>query len=242
MSICQRSSFSAENTPITIVPAFSSRKSPLTLLSSPHQQSVGPFVAGMPTNVPLWMAKLLYQKQLAQIKLPDWLSVDRLTVILKEEKTSELLTNHLPFYYYEIARSLTSVLNQRACDGGSGQQQAALVVLQDLVAVRIDKIRQNFHELSRETLVHVAEDLPMIAVTGIASVELNKVGPFLQRAFSDYGYLIEKPPDEELEGGVEPTGAAEKLAEADGFDKEPNENSDIKKVAIARSRLRRFRQ
>lgn len=243
MSLCQRSSFSAENTPVTIVPAFSSAKAPLTLLSSPHQQSVGPFVAGMPATVPLWMAKILYQKQLAQIQLPDWLSVDRLTAILKEEKTSELLTNHLPFYYYEIARSLTSVLNQGTSDGGSGQQQAALVVLQDLVAVRIDKIRQNFHELSRETLVHVTEDdLPMIAVTGIASVELNKVGPFLQRAFSDYGFLVQKPVDEE-EDAAATNGTNSKLADTtDGLEKSSHDGGTIKKVPIVQSRLRRFRQ
>jgi GINS complex subunit 2 len=242
MSICQRSSFSAESTPITVVPAFSSPKAPLTLLSSPHQQSVGPFVAGMPVAVPLWMAKLLYQKQLAQIQLPEWLSVDRLTAILREEKTSELLTGHLPFYYYEIARSLTGVLNQGKTDGGSGQQQAALVVLQDLVAVRIDKIRQNFHELSRETLVHVADDLPMIAVTGIASVELNKIGPFLQRAFSDYGYLIQQSQEEVEEEGVE-AGAEKEGAEAasDGLEKGGSKGV-VKKAAMARSRLRRFRQ
>lgn len=228
MSLCQRASFSAENTPITVIPAFSS-KAPLALLSSQQQTSAGPFVAGMPVAVPLWMAKLLYQKQLAQIQLPDWLSVDRLRVLLQEEKSNELLTTHLPFYYYEIARSLTSVLNASS-DGSSTNQQAALVVLQDLVAVRIDKIRRNFHDLSRETLVHIDGELPMIAVTGIASVELNKVGPFLQKAFSDYGYLVRN-----VKGGQENNGPAEEY----GLEKEP---AVVKKVATARSRLRKFRQ
>jgi hypothetical protein len=95
MSFCQRSLFSAESTPITVVPAFSSHKAALTLLSSPRQQSAEPFVAGMPVAVPLWMAKLLYQKQLAQIQLAEWLSVDRLTAILREGKTRELLPGHL---------------------------------------------------------------------------------------------------------------------------------------------------
>jgi GINS complex subunit 2 len=195
------------------------------------------------------MAKFLYQKQLAQIQLPDWLSVDRLTEILQEEKTSELLTNHLPFHYYEIARSLTSLLNQGTSSsssdgsGGSGQQQAALVVLQDLVAVRIDKIRQNFHELSRETLVHVADDLPMIAVTGIASVELNKVGPFLQRAFTDYGYLIQKTASlEEEDATTEGNTNNSNKGVFEGASSLDQDGDAIKKVAMARSRLRRFRQ
>jgi hypothetical protein len=69
----QYSSFHANDTLITIVPSFSSDV-PLPLLSSQHMVSVGPFVAGMPCQVPLWMAKVLQQRQLAQIQLPDWLS------------------------------------------------------------------------------------------------------------------------------------------------------------------------
>jgi len=231
MSLSQRASFSAENTPITIIPAFSS-KVPLPLLSSPHQNGVGPFVAGLPITVPLWMAKLLYQKQLAQIQLPDWLGVDRLKAMLQEEKTNDLLTSQLPFYYYEIARSLTSVLNGSS-DGSATNQQAALVILQDLVAVRIDKIRQNFHDLSIETLVHLDGELPIIAVTGIASVELNKVGPFLQRAFSDYGYLARKERE-----GIEPT----EIPLPEVGEKSENEPAIVKKVSNTRSRLRKFRQ
>ena len=237
MSLCQRASFSAENTPITVIPAFSS-KTPLSLLSSQQQKSVGPFVAGMPVTVPLWMAKLLYQKQLAQIQIPDWLAVDRLKATLQEEKTNELLTTDLPFYYYEIARSLTSVLNASSSDGSfTTNQQAALVIVHDLVAVRIDKIRQNFHELSRETLVHREGELPMIAVTGIASVELNKVGPFLQEAFSSYGYLVRTAdvstttPKEGLETNI----AMDEV----GLEKEP---AIVKKISTTRSRLRKFRQ
>lgn len=241
LSLCQQSSFSAETTPITIVPAFS-HATPLPLFSSLHtsskqqqkqkqqqqQQSsvVGPFVAGMPLSVPLWMAKILHQKQLAQIQLPEWLSVDFLTQILQQEKTSPLLTTQLPFYYYEIARSLAHLLNTSESSGGMTtwnnnnnnndennhhhlyytgsstnglQTKAVLVLLQDLVSLRIDKIRQNFHQLSKETLEQQPDDddddddeLPMIAVTGICSVELNKVGPFLQRAFGDYGYLTKR--------------------------------------------------
>ena len=255
MSLCQRASFSAENTPITVIPAFSS-KTPLPLASSPLQTSVGPFVAGMPIAVPLWMAKLFYQKQLAQIQLPEWLAVDRLKAILQKEKTHELLTTELPFYYYEIARSLTTVLNNTSSssDGGGGSggggsttthhQQAALVLVHDLVAVRIDKIRQNFQDLSRDTLVHMegGEELPMIAVTGIASVELNRVGPFLQRAFSDCGYLVRTTntttaTTTTTKEGLETTNNIP--MDEVGSQKDP---AIVKKVATTRSRLRKFRQ
>jgi hypothetical protein len=179
------------------------------------------------------------------------LAVDRLKAILQKEKTHELLTTELPFYYYEIARSLTTVLNNTSSssDGGSGgggttnHQQAALVLVHDLVAVRIDKIRQNFQDLSRDTLVHMegGEELPMIAVTGIASVELNRVGPFLQRAFSDCGYLVRTTnhtTTATAKEGLETTTNNIPMDEV-GSQKDP---AIVKKVATTRSRLRKFRQ
>lgn len=218
-NLCHESSFCAENTVVTVVPAFST-DTPLSLLSSQHQKTVGPFVAGMPLQVPLWMAKVLYQRQLAQINVPDWLTPERLSAILKEEKQSSLLTQTLPFYYYEIARSLHLCL-----------EKSTMILLQDLTNVRIDKLRQNFHQLSREDLQEREEELPMINVTGIASIELNTVGPFLQRAFSDYGYLTTA------------STKGKSLEEEASSEKENSlGNESVRKVATkARSRLRRFR-
>jgi hypothetical protein len=221
LNLCHQSSFGADNTMITVVPSFH-YSSQLPLLSSPSQQTAGPFVAGMPVEVPLWMSKVLHQRQLAQIRLPEWLQTTKLTEILKEEKRSTLLTTQLPFYYYEIARALAMVL-----------EKSTQIVLQDLVAVRVDKIRQHFHELSRGDLQQNEGELPMIAVTGIASVELNKVGPFLQRAFSDYGYLTQLP-QEDKENATTSTGGG-------GLAGEKESDDAGKKVSMARSRLRRFR-
>jgi GINS complex subunit 2 len=180
LSLCNQSSFCADNVMVTIVPSFTSN-SKFNLLSTTSGKNVkvGPFIAGMPINVPLWIAKTLKRRNFAEIESPEWLSVDVLTSILKEERES--------------------------------------TVLQDLVAVRSDKLRMHFHELSRSDLVHpppgyddVDDDgnyigdnsvekqgggqaeLPIISVTGICSYELNKVGPFLQRAFSDYGFLTRR--------------------------------------------------
>ena len=220
LSLCHQSSFSAENTMVTIVPSFNYPSS-FPLLSSTQQATVGPFHAGMPVDVPLWIAKALYRRNFAQIELPEWLSVSVLTSILKEERESTLLSTRLPYHYYEIARALDCCLTDaklsNSNNGGGGR--ATKVVLQDLVAVRSDKLRMHFHELSRSDLVHapagyddVDEDgnylvdgdggdgkdgsrgeLPIISVTGICSYELNRVGPFLQRAFSDYGFLTRRP-------------------------------------------------
>lgn len=177
-NLCHEASFCSETTPVTVVPAFS-YPSKVPLMSSPQQAFVGPFVAGMPLEVPLWMAKVLLQKKLAQIQIPDWLSPENLTTILTKEREENMLTTKLPFYYFEIARSL-----QWAMDSKS-----TMIVLQDLANVRIDKIRSHFHALSKGDLEENEGELPEITITGICSIELNTVGPFLQRAFSDYGFL-----------------------------------------------------
>lgn len=209
---------------VTIVPSFTSN-SKFNLLSTTSGKNVkvGPFKAGMPIDVPLWIAKTLKRRNFAEIETPEWLSVDVLTSILKEERESTLLSRRLPYHYFEIARALDCCLtdssNNNASSSGSatGGGKATKVVLQDLVAVRSDKLRMHFHELSRSDLVHpppgyddVDDDgnyidnsvdnkgqssqaeLPIISVTGICSYELNKVGPFLQRAFSDYGFLTRR--------------------------------------------------
>ena len=293
----QYSSFHANDTMITIVPNFSSTR-PLSLLSCEHAKSVGPFVAGMPCKVPLWMAKLLHQRQLAQIQLPDWLSSTPTTVTtvdgednpfpsatsisgsasylvqaLHEEKTQSSLlpSNRLPFYYYEIARALSpgtagsgvgGVPSSEAVSSSSTSLvgPSTQLVIQDLHTVRVDKIRQHFHELSREELSRTymdaehTEPTHMIEVTGIASMELAAVGPFLKQAFTDYGILCQKTDDED-ERKEDGTGAGRN---GDGIEKE-NDNefnrdgaadgdgspttskADRQRKNLLRSRLRRFR-
>ena len=230
-NLCHVASFSAENTPIAVIPAFNF-SSNLPLLSSPSQDKVGPFRAGLPTDVPLWMAKLLHQRQLGQIQLPKWLTTENLAELLQQEKDSTVLTNKLPFYYYEIARALNLVV-----------EKSTQVVLQDLVAVRIDKIRQHFHDLSRNDLSQ--GEMHMIMVTGMGSIELNKVGPFLKQAFSDYGYLIRKSNTKDgIEGGQQ-VGGASMTGGVGGEDGTSGEKivqeSQRAMASTTRNKLRRFR-
>lgn len=263
LSLCHQSSFSAENTLVTIVPSFGYAGS-FPLLSSTQKANVGPFTAGMPSDVPLWVAKALYRRNFCQIELPEWLSVGVLTSILREERESTLLSTRLPYHYFEIARALDCCL----MDGKNPTGKATKVVLQDLVAVRSDKLRMHFHELSRSDLVHppagydeVDEDgnyldqlkppseLPIISVTGICSYEINKVGPFLQRAFSDYGFLTRRPSLSESNGG--PSKSKSSSNDKETVSDENNENvanqggkeaPTSRRVSMARSRLRRFRE
>jgi hypothetical protein len=248
LSLCNRSSFCAENVLVTIVPSFH-YDAPLPLLSSTHRGVAGPFVAGMPTEVPLWIAKTLHQRNLAQIHLPDWLSTKSLAETLHDERETTLLTSTLPFYYFEIARALNFCT-----------PRPAQVVLQDLTSLRCDKLRQHFHELSRNELSQPRaggkslddedgeddNDLPMISVQGIASYEINRVGPFLQRAFSDYGFLTKRSLDGDAGPGIGQRGKENNasMSQDEGGRssvKESQSQDSTRKASMARSRLRRFR-
>ena len=101
--------------------------------------------------------------------------------------------------------------------------KSTMIVLQDLANVRIDKIRSHFHALSKGDLEENEGELPEITITGICSIELNTVGPFLQRAFSDYGFLTKSQ------------------KQAAGEDEEEGNTQASEGVKRQTNRLRRFR-
>lgn len=219
---CHQASFSAENTMITIVPSFN-YDSDMPLLSCPSSATIGPFIAGMPIQVPLWMAKLLHQRHLAQIHLPDWLSSAKLIELLRLEKEHDELTNELPFYYFEIARSLNMVMDR-----------PTQVVLQDLMSFRVDKLRHQFNEMVSKEILQAGQPLPTIELMGIGSVELQLIGPFMKRAFSDYVFL--RKSGHAAQGGV---GDEDFDEEANDL-KTPAANISVKRPQL-QARLRRFR-
>ena len=63
--------FLAEKQLVTVVPNFSHDE--VFLIGG----SVGPFNAGLPVEVPLWMAVNLKQRQKCRIQPPDWMDIGR---------------------------------------------------------------------------------------------------------------------------------------------------------------------
>lgn len=78
-------SFTSDDTLIEIIPSFDCTNPNIKTISS---VSVGPFTAGMPTIVPLWMASYLHQHSLATIIAPQWLTISNLSSIIQYEKTN----------------------------------------------------------------------------------------------------------------------------------------------------------
>lgn len=74
--------FIAEKELVSIVPNFNNNI--VHLISG----DVGPFRAGLPVNVPVWMALNLRQRQKCRILAPDWLDVEKLDALKEEEKAN----------------------------------------------------------------------------------------------------------------------------------------------------------
>ena len=46
------------------------------------QGNIGPFISGLPTDVPLWLAINLRQRLKCEIILPEWLSIGKSTIVI----------------------------------------------------------------------------------------------------------------------------------------------------------------
>lgn len=78
--------FQAENDLIEIVPNFTAPT--LFLL----QCDVGPFKAGIPLSVPLWLGLSLRQRQKCRLIQPSWMTVDNLEEVKESEKQSAIFS------------------------------------------------------------------------------------------------------------------------------------------------------
>ena len=62
----------------------------------------GPFIAGMPVEVPLWAALNFRQRQKCRILPPPWMTVDELEKIKQDEKDSQVFTRIPSEHYREV--------------------------------------------------------------------------------------------------------------------------------------------
>lgn len=222
------SSFLAGEELIDMVPLFTYAK-PLRLLGyTDTNASIGPFTAGVTTQVPLWMALYLVQRKMARIVPPDWLDEAHLKEVLREEGESDSFSPQLPPHYQSMARSILAALHQQ----NESVAPSIAILLQDVETLRLDKIRQQLFVLSRETLPQAAT-LPIITTHHMGSLERQFLRPFLQQVLEDHTALARKtqPPQDQPKT---PTSARRR--------KTTTEEATAGTTATAtKSRLRRFR-
>ncbi|KAL3798300.1 hypothetical protein ACHAW5_010637 [Stephanodiscus triporus] len=184
------STFLAGDEPVAVIPSFSLPE-PLELTSG----TVGPFRAGMDAVVPLWLATTLRRRKLAKIVPPSWMDVDVLREVLRFERDRReaSFSPDLPFRHAEVARAILSACRagsgtgSSAGDGGDGQEvpnaDQVKLLLEDIAAVRMDKIRRNVHQLSASTLTTRGGTEIVIDVTNIGSLEMHAIRPFVLESF-----------------------------------------------------------
>nr|XP_053651140.1 probable DNA replication complex GINS protein PSF2 [Cherax quadricarinatus] len=157
--------FLAENSPITIVPNFAQDK--LYLISG----DVGPFVPGLPMEVPMWLGINLRQRGKCRLILPEWMDVAKLTEKKEEESQSKVFTE-MPCQHYLVVAQL--MLSAAPEDIPSSQQVKTLV--KDIWDLRISKLRSSVAEFIQSEGTHAKLDR-------LTLLEINSVRPFLPHAF-----------------------------------------------------------
>ncbi|CAJ0596201.1 unnamed protein product [Cylicocyclus nassatus] len=114
---------------------------------------VGPLEAGIPTEVPLWLAADLRRRHHCEIVPPFWFNLDELKRLVAIEGETESLS-HLPPFIFEISNILVRVAKEDLVDGDQIK-----VLLQDLWDKREAKLRtSSLKLLSQHTHAHVRLD------------------------------------------------------------------------------------
>ena len=88
----------------------------------------GPFRPNRKIVVPVWLALNLQQRGRCRIVPPEWMSVERLSEMRREERKDSEVFQPLPFHYIEIAHLLLReyVTNRRTSFGSHSQTHVQL--------------------------------------------------------------------------------------------------------------------
>ncbi|WWC58592.1 uncharacterized protein I303_101135 [Kwoniella dejecticola CBS 10117] len=173
--------FLAEEETIDIVPLFSMTR--VRLLSGIY----GPFQPPSAAQVPLWLALSLKRKRKCRIVPPDWLGIDRLQTLLKEERENAESFCSLPRRFIETSKVLLDVAPDDLM-----QPSTLRSLLKDLREVRQAKIRIG---LQSEGVMRGS----YLQVTNLTPLELTELKPFLVKAMGIMQSLEPRKDEDEEE-------------------------------------------
>ncbi|KAL0842474.1 hypothetical protein ABMA28_014568 [Loxostege sticticalis] len=159
--------FLGENRIISVIPNFSYDK--IYLICGEY----GPFRAGLPLNVPLWLAIMLKQKQKCRIVPPDWMDLDVLENIKEEEKRSRFFTK-MPNEHYMVEAKL--ILGVAAEDVPNSSE--IKTIIKDIWDIRMSKLRTSMDALMKSGGSYGRLD-------HLTLMEINSVKPLLPSAMDD---------------------------------------------------------
>ncbi|KAK9303624.1 hypothetical protein QLX08_004729 [Tetragonisca angustula] len=156
--------FLSEKELVSIVPNFSFDT--IHLISG----SVGPFRAGLPVKVPIWLAVNLKQQQKCRIINQDWMDADSLNEAKEEEKLSKLFTKMPSNHYMEEAQLLLNVASDDISDA-----DRIKTAIKDIWDIRMSKLRTSIDAFLKSEGLHAKLD-------HLTAMEINSVRPLLPHA------------------------------------------------------------
>ncbi|XP_045542941.1 probable DNA replication complex GINS protein PSF2 [Papilio machaon] len=159
--------FIGENRIVSIIPNFSHDK--IFLICG----EFGPFRAGLPMNVPLWLGVMLKQKQKCRIVAPDWMDIEVLENIKEEEKKSRFFTK-MPNEHYMVEAKL--ILGTAAEDIPRASE--IKTIIKDIWDIRMSKLRTSMDALMKTGGSYGRLD-------HLTMMEINSVKPLLPEAMNE---------------------------------------------------------
>ncbi|BFZ13534.1 hypothetical protein BsWGS_16573 [Bradybaena similaris] len=156
--------FLAEREHVKVIPNFSQDK--VYLISG----DLGPFSAGLPVPIPLWLAVNLKQRQKCRIVPPDWMDIDRLKDKKQEEEDSRFFTDMPSPFYMEI----TQLLLQYATDDVPRADEVRTLI-KDIWDLRLAKLRSSIDVFIKSGASHAK-------LNHLTLMEMNTVRQFLTKA------------------------------------------------------------
>ncbi|XP_055838468.1 probable DNA replication complex GINS protein PSF2 [Episyrphus balteatus] len=156
--------FIGEKTTIGVIPNFSF--DPIHLISG----SIGPFRAGMPVHVPLWLAIHLRKQQKCRIVPPMWMELELLEEIKEEEKRSRFFTK-MPSEHYMIEAQL--ILSTAPDDVPKCEE--IRTIIKDIFDIRESKLRTSIDAFIKGEGTYAKLD-------NLTLLEIHSVRPILPHA------------------------------------------------------------
>jgi len=165
--------FVAENEKVMITPKFN--HGTMTLI----QGDVGPFISGLPLEVPVWLGVMMRQQGRCNIDTPEWMELERLEECRDEEKESPVFTKLPAKHIFEIANMLLDVTTETIKNADQVRS-----VLRDIWDIRQSKLRRSVDAFIQGEYLHAK-------INHMEAIELSTVRPVLPQAFDHIHRLKE---------------------------------------------------
>jgi len=159
--------FLAEHEHVTILPNFKENK--LFFLTG----DFGPFEAGLPLQVPIWLAVNLKQKNKCKIHPPDWMDVEQLRDMKEAENSQDIFTKPPSMHYMEVISMLL-----RCAPEDIPKADEVRTLVKDIWDVRMAKLRKSVDQMILRQEAHAQVD-------NLTVMEMNQIRTLLLPALNE---------------------------------------------------------